>query len=656
MLPSRQALENTAVSFPPREFAGPGPMLWDIYRGPILPPMGTKERDRILRIFDTHEYNGLWQGARSGIIKKLSNVQFDLKGPPATVQYYQDILGYAHFGHGWEYLLKLILRDFLSQSYGAIFEIAGPGEPDTMLIEAATGINHLDSGRCYVTGNPIFPLLYYSLWDGRLHKMHASRVYMMVDDPLPDERYFGIGTCALERAIAISQRQVRMGEYIDAMLDDKPQPGILSLTGVSDQSFKLKLQEYMLAQQNDERPVFGRTMVLTSLDPNAPVKAEVIPFSQTPEKFDFIKYNDLDVSAMALALGVDRQELWELAGRGLGSGSQAAVLSMKSRAKLYGDVLTGLERFMNWAFLPEECEFSFVEHDDVARSSQASIDVQLATIAQTLSTVPGVSPLEIKKLLASRSDTFKDAFTNELGQITLPNIDPTTTAQAVQPDASLASNTPVAALPASTPQSQGGLPPVSRVVAAQSKAYSATSADFRASFADIVGRAVNGTLRRYQAENLLLGLLQSSGTKAYSDGLAEGGVTDALDEEDQQTVQNFVSDQIDYLDPLLDAAFSGTLPANEAGTRADMWSNKSLTQMLSAGRLSADKNGMYAFVGTDGKENCPTCKRLKGQQHRFKDWDNKKLIPGRDTDNYDCGGWQCRHRLRKTSGAAVGDW
>ncbi len=655
MLPSRQALENTAVSFPPRDSVGPGPMLWDIYRGPILPPRGMKERDRILRIFDRHDYDGLWQGAASGVVKKLSNVSWKINGPPARVQYYQDILGYAHFGHGFEYLQKLVIRDFLSQSYGGIYEIAGPGEPNEPLIETATGLNHLDSGRCYVTGNPIYPVLYYSLWDGRLHRMHASRVYMLVDDPLPDERYFGIGTCALERAIAISQRQIRMGEYIDALLDDKPQPGILGLTGVSDNAWNLKVQQYMQDQQNDERPIFGRTLVLTSLDPNASVKAEVIPFSQTPEKFDFIKYNDLDVSAVALALGVDRQELWELAGRSLGSGSQSAILAMKSRAKLYGDVLTGVERFMNWAFLPKDCEFEYVDHDAQADVSQTAIDLQLAQIAQTLSAVPGINPLEVKKFLVASSARYQDALTDDSGKIVVDSVDPQTPAQQVQTDAALTGATPLDAPQA--PASVAPRVPTAQLAAqAQQKAYSATSADFRNRFADILSRAASGTLGRAQAESYMLSLLLSSGTKAFQDGLAEGGVTDPPDDDDLQMIQDFVADQIDYLDPLLDAAFGGALPADQADMRADMWANKSLTQMVSAGRLSADSNGMYMFTGADGKENCPTCKRLKGQQHRFKDWDRKRLIPGRDTEGFDCGGWQCRHRLIKASGAAIGDW
>lgn len=650
MLPTARSVSNTVHSFPPANSVGAGPFLVDVARGPILPPRGTKMRDWQLRVIDHHDFSSMWQGARSGIQKKVANLAWSVEGPPRKVRYFQDVLGQAHFGHGWEYLCKLGVRDYLTQSYGWIVEIAGPGDPAQPLIEAPTGINHLDAGRCYVTGNPIYPLLYYSLWDGRLHKMHASRVYMMVDDPDPDERYLGIGTSALERAIAINQRELRMGQYIDALLDDKPQPGILSLSNVSDPMWQAAVMKYMTEQQNDARPVFGRSLVLTSLDPNSAIKVEVIPFSQTPEKFDFIKYVDLDVSAMALALGVDRQELWELAGRSLGSGSQSAVLSMKSRMKLYGDLLTNIERMMNWAFLPDDCEFKFVEHDAQQDVTQAGIDAQLSTIAQALAQLPGVSPLEIKRLLADRSDTFKAAFTNDRGEITLFSADPTTEQQQQQADITLEGNTPAA--PAPAPQGQPQLPSGQLVAQQQLKAFSATTAEFQSVFADTLILAANGRLRRNQTENLLLALLLNAGEKAYRDGLEQGGVTDPLDTDEQAEVQAWVSDTLDYLDPLLDSVYDGSLPADQAGARATMWSNKSLTQIYNAGRISADKNGYYEWRLGATEEHCADCQRLNGQVHRFKEWYARDWIP--QSDKLACHGYRCQCRLDKATGPGKG--
>lgn len=817
MLAPPRSLRDSVQSHPPANTVGAGPLIWDVVRGPILPPRGSKERDRILRLFDVHDFNSMWQGARKGLLDKLSSLPFEINGPRVKAQYYQDLLGYAHFGHGYKFMIRRVFRDYLTQSYGGIFEIAGPGDPDKPLLEAPTSLNHLDAGRCYVTGNPTYPLLYYSLWDGRLHKMHASRVYMMVDDPIADERYFGIGTSALERAISVAQREIRMNQYVDAKLDDKPQPGLLSLTGIGDPAWQMLVQKYMQDQQMDERPVFGRVLVLTSLDPNARVQAEFTAFSQVPELFDFTKYKDLDVNEFALAIGVDRQEMWELAGRSLGSGAQSETLAIKSRGKFYADAIDNLERFFNWCILPDDCEFRIKERDEQQDQMQAGIDHQYAQVADMLIKI-GFDQAVVAKLLANKSETFKDAFTNDLGQVALPSGDIRTPAQVTQ-DAALDSNTPAPdqligagqpapaassqtkaaapcyvilslanhpdliavqhqlkltapgiewespadfhvtlvhataartadlagiknvlprsmnpfafkAGPLGTFEAKDGRTPVFLAVQAPdtlkalqaglhasfrslgltlseysapdawqphitlgyapsgaaiptfggsldltsdvaicsvpsddgfeqiyvTKAFSATAADFRSRFANIVGRAASRSIRRSQAESFLLSLLLSSGRKAFADGLREGGIDEPLDDEETARVQAWVVDQIDYLDPLLAAAFAGDLSDAQVEARAQMWANKALGDMLAAGRLSADHNGLYEFYGSDGRVSCPTCSRLQGQVHRFKDWERKRLVPGLFTETFECGGWQCKHRLRKASGKARGNW
>lgn len=649
MLPSARQLENSVISHAPQDAIGP--LFVDIVRGPILPPRGTKERDWQLRIWDHADFNTMWQGARSGLVKKIAHIPFEISGPPNKVQYFQDLLGYAHFSQGYEYLLEMWGRDYLTQSYGGIFEIAGPGDPSTQLLEAPTGINHLDAGRCYVTGNPVFPVLYYSLWDGKLHKMHASRVYMIVDDPIPDERYFGLGTSALERAIAINQREVRMNQYVDARLDDMPQPGLLTLTGASNQQWEGWVAQYLRNTSSDGLGPFGRTIVVTSVDPNAGVSAESIPFAQTPDKFDLVAYKSLDVDEICLAIGIDRQEIWELAGRGLGSGNQSQVMAEKAKGKTTGTMIAAIERFMNWAILPDDCEFEIKTKDESEQSSTATLNLQYAQTAAALTTA-GFSKEEVARVLIEGSQTYKDAFTDSTGKLVLSS-------EVQQPIAVVPNVTPAPA----TPPQQGvtgqsdtpmNTPSQQRSPAPKfgSKAFSITRADFESHFESILSRAVKGGARPNQIENLMLGLLQSSGVKAFADGLREGGVNDAPDDNDLQEIQNIIADSIDYLDPLLQAAFDGTISLDQVSNRAQMWASKTLTQFYNQGRLSADKNAMYQWILGPTEEHCPDCLRLNTQVHRLKDWWSRNWMP--NSSRLSCSGFNCRCRLIRTSDKAWG--
>lgn len=645
MLPSRTQLENSVISHAPKDAIGP--LFVDIVRGPILPPRGTKERDWQLRIWDQADFNSMWQGARSGLVKKIAHIPFEISGPPAKVQYYQDLLGYSNFSKGYEYLIEMWGRDYLTQSYGGIFEIAGPGDPDTPLLEAPTGINHLDAGRCYVTGNTTYPILYYSLWDGKLHRMHASRVYQIVDDPIPDERYFGLGTSALERAIAINQREVRMNQYVDARLDDMPQPGLLAISGASRSQWDAWVTQYTRDTSSDGLGAFGRTIVVTSVDPNAGVKAESIPFAQTPDKFDLVAYKSLDIDEIALAIGIDRQEIWQLQGGNLGSGQQSVVIAEKAKGKTTGTMISSIERFINWAILPDDCEFEIKTKDEAEQSSTATINLQYAQIAASLTTA-GFSKEEVAKVLVEGSQTYKDAFTDDTGKLTLQSEDPGLPEQpAIAPSIVAQPTVGSGDTPLNAPPQQAATAPPQAL-----KAFSITRTDFESGFARILARAVKGGPRPSQIENLMLGLLQSSGNKAFMDGLREGGVNDVMDESDMQQVQNIISDSIDYLDPMLQAAFEGRIQPDEVRNRAELWANKTLTQFFDAGRISADRNAVYEWFLGHTEQHCPTCKRLQGQRHRFAKWYEKGLLP--QSDNLACGGWRCDCKLMRTSEPATG--
>jgi hypothetical protein len=105
------------------------------------------------------------------------------------------------------------------------------------------------------------------------------------------------------------------------------------------------IAKMMKRQKVDDGDPLGKMLRLHSLDVDHPIKVESIPFAQTPEKFDFTKYVDLDVNSIALGLGVDRQELWELAGTfAWAAALSLRILAQKAEGKAYGDLLQTLER------------------------------------------------------------------------------------------------------------------------------------------------------------------------------------------------------------------------------------------------------------------------------------------------------------------------
>lgn len=658
-----QALAHSVQEFPPPD--NTGLLFTQLTRGPILPPYGTKERDRILRIIHRNEYNGIWQGAVAGLIKRIKSTKWEIRGDVKEAEYFQDLFQDAQFGQGWGTLISRTLEDYLCQDYGAFWELIGRGHPSGPLLGPVEGVAHLDAGRTYVTGNPLYPVLYYSLMTGRMHKIHHSRLVRIVDMPNPDERYFGIGLSALSRAVAVTQREMRMGQYIDQLLDDKPKPGIALVQGMTGPQRMAAIDTYNREQQSDERPVWGKVLWMHSINIDLPIDIKTIPFTEAPEKFDFIKYTELDVNAVALALGVDRQELWELQGKSSGSNAQSQVLAQKSQGKAYADMLNSIERIINVCILPEALEFRFKFKDPFADKSQAQIDAMYMQIAQGMASIPGVfSGNEIRRFLANKSISYEDVLTNR-GGVALPDDDlipapqqtsltdnppPGANDQAPSQQATAATTNQNERTPAQQKQPAPVTQPKKKLPTGEQKSFWLTSFDWTEKFMSYVNGAQKGLYTNRQLYVLLLSELEDWGEKAFADGLIEGGVSDPLDTDEKALVQAWLSSQTPYLTRFVDEVYGVGIA--DVKDRAQLWANKSLREIYYAGKRSADKNGMYEWSLGRTEVHCRDCSRLNGQRHRLKEYYRRGWIPG--NPRLECKGYRCDCSLRKTNAPAQG--
>lgn len=655
-----QTIRQSVQEFPPA--INTGAFFAQTVRGPILPPYGTKDRDRVLRLMYRNEFNTLVQGTISAIAKKFITTPWEVVGDKkrliwlpnkhgqlksiSAVEHYQIMLQTAQFGAGWEVFASRLLEDFFTQDFGAVVELIGPGEPIGPIEGPVMGIAQLDAGRCFITGNPYYPLMYFSLISGALHRMHAGRVVRFVDSPSPDERFFGIGLCALSRAIAVANRQMYMGMYIQERVDDKPTPGVWLWQGVTDQQRQTLIQKYIREQESQEVPVFGKTLHVASVNVDAPLDLKQLAFSQVPEKFDWIQYNSLDVDAVALAFGIDRQELWELAGKGLGSGAQSEILAQKARGKMIGFLFQNIERLINRRVLPRDFEFKFNYRDENEQSAIMEQNLKLAQTAQTLAAIPGaVTPLEIRSFLAASSPQFKDALTDNAGQVTAPDAalqEPPQGDVALEDDNPIVPNSPEAEKPQAEQPVQGQ----------EEKQFTLIADRFRENFIELVNRAFAGRLPRMQFDDFLLRYLSQRGAQTFLDGKREGGSDEEIDGTDERQIQSWLLEQILYLQNFGDAVYNREYTAEQAADHADMWVNKSLGSMRDYGRRSGAGDRRYKWVLGNAEEHCKDCPRLNGQVHKYREWYARGIYPG--SDKTACHGYRCDCQLVPTDEPARG--
>lgn len=650
-----------------------------VNRGPLLPAWGTRERERRLRSIYRHDYNYMVQGAFAGIMKRIASTPWEITGPDRIsapemayyrkayktrfaskaaarddIEYWQAVLRQADFGRGWATFVEKGV-DYLRQDSGWFWEIVAPGDVNRPPTGPATGIAHLDALRCYPTGDPEFPVIY---WDkqGKKHIIHHTRVIQITDMPDGDETRPGYGLCALSRAISIAMREVLAGRYVESMLDDKPPPGIV-ITNLMRGEREKALERYQEDQNTDEQKPWGRQLWFHTPDAGMEPKLETTTFAQAPASFDFDVYTRVDVNALALAIGVDVQELWQLTAGSLGSGAQSEILAQKARGKTIGSLYTAIERSLN-DILPEGYTFGF-KWQDPAEAIEAAQKAQLWANA-VAAMGSHITDDEARRILANQVEAVNDAIADENGQIRrVDDIE-------VGPDEDIGAapdNQQTVEDATGSPQQaalqqraldveRSGRWHADPIVSSDSKAMQATLLDFEADFADLLTGALKGEVTRARFGVVARALLRRYGQQAYKDGLNDSGVaTDELSAEDRNALAVWLADQSGYVNDLGKRLYAGA-DNRDPDYTAGLWGAKSLREAYQLGVLSADRNGMYEWVLGATEQHCKDCLRLNGQRHRLKDWHERGWLPG--VFDLECKGFNCDCKLQRTTEQARG--
>ncbi len=622
----------------------------EYWRGPILPSWGSQERERVLRRYDRYEYNSLWQGAVAGLARRIAATPWEIRAPLGKdATHYQSVLRNAWFGRGWDQLVKATVRDFCRHDRGAFWEVVGYGHPLAPCIGGPLAIALLDPLRCFPTGDPTYPVLYFNA-AGELHLLHHSRVVRFVDAPDSDEEHPALGLCALSRAIAVSTRELRMGRYVDVVLDDEPPPGIAVLKNILEQDVMAEARKLRERMRFDTPNMYGRTVFLHPAEGSQDADVKMIPYSQPPDKFDFQKYTELDARVIALALGVDPQDVYPLTGGQMGTGTQSEVMAAKGRGNGMADIRAMLTRAIN-DLLPEDFEFKFKFRDDEQDAQQAA--TRLSNMQAIQMAAGHMSTQEIRRYLATVDDVLKDILTDERGRIMrLDDADPRSTEQVASDDTPLVGGGAQASQAVSTPAErapEGGAyaqsEPRGQSVL-RSKAWATTRAQFIANVADLVRGGISNEIQKRRFNIVMRAHLHRLGLDAFRDGLEAGGVSRLdFDERDLAAVQEYLAEQSKYIAQFADEVYTGKIRPESITHRASLWANKSLRGFFNLGQASAAWNAPHRWNLGPTEEHCRSqgktvgCLNLNGQVHRLRDWRKRRLTPG--SDALTCKGFRC---------------
>lgn len=625
-----------------------------------LPSLYDVSRQWYLRRLALHPQNNFWQSATTGIARDVASAKWEITGK-RRVKFYQDMLINAEKGEGWATFVSRLLENFHSCDDGAVVELIGRGKADKYLPkEQITGIATLDPLYCYFTGNADYPVVYADpLTGGRLHKLHWSRVYRLIDNSRNDPMLRGRGFCALSRAVGWVQQNISQQTYVGESLSHEPPPGILLINGVSNKKQWQDAWKMYLAALGKAGAIDYTSGTVNYLpiveyvnpDSSKPVTIEFIRFSVMPDGMEIKTQLELQAKGIAAGLNIDVNDFFPMDGAVFGgSGEKARILDKKAKGKTIGYLIGEIDRLMNNRVLPDALRF-VSKYKDTERS-QEEADTAKAHTDVAAGLAPYFPTGVIASYLVKSVPGLAEVALNEDGTLiqaddtdVLASDDPPETAQTVddtvdEVNAEAENQTESDSFEARARKAK--------------KDWDDTRMNYEAAVYDAIAGMNDGSIEsRRRAGTVMRGHISAYGRKAYINGLAEGGVEVAvLEGDDEAAYKSLVAENSVYVTNLTGSIYNGETVLSEAGirSRVQAWVVKTLEPFRIAGLSSADANGLYEFYGDDGDESCDDCRRLKGRRFRLKDWIASDYLPSASNCRLECGGYNCDHGIRRVEG------
>ncbi len=289
---------------------------------------------------------------------------------PLTVKATQDMLHNANLGKGWLDFIQKWRLDLLSQDNGAFFEIIRSGPNATSPV---IGINHLDSARCRRTGVQEWPVIYTDI-HGVDHKMAPWQIVAISDFPSPVETANGMGFCAVSRILRHAQfmRDIGIRDRERSSGADPKTMHIIS--GVTQADISSAINEHKSTQLENGFVRHMKPVILSNVDPAVPAAVETLDLAPRPDQWDPKQVQESYLILLAMALGVDYQDLAPLPAKGIGSSAQSLILHEKSRGKGPEMFQKTVEHTFNFkGVIPQNVEFSYDEKDPAAEAENAEL-------------------------------------------------------------------------------------------------------------------------------------------------------------------------------------------------------------------------------------------------------------------------------------------
>jgi hypothetical protein len=338
---------------------------------PSEPPAyipNSKERDAVLAV--TPHVEGLWADAIRIATSRNTSKGYDFNGPSYEIERMQEMFDTCDGLNGFFQFLARHLRDYFTTDNGAWTEIERVSDsPGAEIVS----FHHLDSLRCWRTGDPETPIYYQDIL-GKYHALRWYQCFNVVDMANPRAGYYNSGFCAASRAYRHIRKLAALDVYFDEKITGQGHTAIEFIQGVTYKQLETAAKTAE-SENKDKGVMYYMGKLIVPILSDQTVQRVSIPLKDVPDGFS--REEEFRIAALnyAKAVGLPPHDLDPaLVARGaMGVGAQTQIIEENIAGYGEGDWEKQFVKAFNRLIAPDRVTFAF-SVDDV-RDQQARANV-----------------------------------------------------------------------------------------------------------------------------------------------------------------------------------------------------------------------------------------------------------------------------------------
>lgn len=347
-----------------------------------LPPHWSMARDVILAA--TPFLSDFWDSALRTAVNQIIVRQFTVKDSEDSARRLERSQGMLlDFGGPAMYSesLSQVAADFFTTDNGGWCEVEHEGRTRSgKPAGRPIALHHLDSLRVWRTGNREYPAVYVDL-QGQYHRMHASTVFSIVDQPSARLGLWGVGRSAASSNWRTILLAGALEQYLLEKVSGSRALALHFVKGVSRQRLDDAAHTSDEAQAQKGQVIYKGAVIIPVLDD---VQVATVDLAGIPDGFQAAELRQLIALNTALALGMPYTDIATLQGGQFGTGTQSQVIDESRKGRGVESFVRQWERKLNRLVLPKRTTVDMFGIDVRDQKAEADVKTAEATYVKTL--------------------------------------------------------------------------------------------------------------------------------------------------------------------------------------------------------------------------------------------------------------------------------